>query len=119
MMSAEQLRAHREITIVLFVEALVPFITPVLPVLLDVLSFIIPHMFSIDFNEISGLIAVLSPPVTALSMLASIKPYRDTIVMVICKAMRKQYLPFGGHMITAVSTVSRTPQSQLSTTAKK
>uniref|UniRef100_A0A7E4W0K8 G protein-coupled receptor n=1 Tax=Panagrellus redivivus TaxID=6233 RepID=A0A7E4W0K8_PANRE len=112
MMSAEQLRAHREITIVLFVEALVPFITPVFPVSLDVLSFVIPHMFSIDFNEISGLIFILSPPVTALSKLASIKPYRDTIFTVIYRAMGKQYVPAGRTTITVVSTVSRTPQSQ-------
>uniref|UniRef100_A0A7E4UY24 G_PROTEIN_RECEP_F1_2 domain-containing protein n=1 Tax=Panagrellus redivivus TaxID=6233 RepID=A0A7E4UY24_PANRE len=79
MMSLEQRRFHGEITINLWIEALTPFVTVVLPIYYDISKMIFQYMPCDWFAEFAWLLTLIGPSFTATFKIMSIKAYRGEV----------------------------------------
>uniref|UniRef100_A0A7E4V1N0 G_PROTEIN_RECEP_F1_2 domain-containing protein n=1 Tax=Panagrellus redivivus TaxID=6233 RepID=A0A7E4V1N0_PANRE len=79
LMSSAERRFHSEITMILWVEAVTPFITVCLPIYYDISKLIIPNMPFNWFAEFIWLLTLIGPSFTAIVKLLSIKAFRDAL----------------------------------------
>uniref|UniRef100_A0A7E4UY13 G_PROTEIN_RECEP_F1_2 domain-containing protein n=1 Tax=Panagrellus redivivus TaxID=6233 RepID=A0A7E4UY13_PANRE len=79
LLNTEERRFHNEITMILWVEAVTPFITVCLPIYYDISKLIISNMPFNWFAEFIWLLTLIGPSFTAIFKLISIRAYRDYI----------------------------------------
>uniref|UniRef100_A0A7E4ZT24 G_PROTEIN_RECEP_F1_2 domain-containing protein n=1 Tax=Panagrellus redivivus TaxID=6233 RepID=A0A7E4ZT24_PANRE len=83
LLSKEEQRFHKEITTVLWIEALTPFITIVLPIYYDISAFVLPERPFDWFAEFDWILTIMGPCFTAVLKIISIKAFRETIISMI------------------------------------
>uniref|UniRef100_A0A7E4USW3 G_PROTEIN_RECEP_F1_2 domain-containing protein n=1 Tax=Panagrellus redivivus TaxID=6233 RepID=A0A7E4USW3_PANRE len=84
LMSPEQRKFHSEVTIVLSMEALTPFLTVALPVYVDISKLVFPDLPSQWFAELSWILTLIGPSMTAIIKLVSIKIFREAVTQAFC-----------------------------------
>uniref|UniRef100_A0A7E4ZT21 G_PROTEIN_RECEP_F1_2 domain-containing protein n=1 Tax=Panagrellus redivivus TaxID=6233 RepID=A0A7E4ZT21_PANRE len=103
LMSSSERRFHNEITTILWVEAVTPFVTVVLPIYYDISKIIIPNMPFNWFAEFIWLLTLIGPTFTAIVKLSSIKAFRDYIHKSIYKLIYKEEPMMKVTQLTTVS----------------
>uniref|UniRef100_A0A7E4V1M1 G_PROTEIN_RECEP_F1_2 domain-containing protein n=1 Tax=Panagrellus redivivus TaxID=6233 RepID=A0A7E4V1M1_PANRE len=89
LMSSAERRFHSEITTILWVEAVTPFVTVVLPIYYDISKLAFSNMPFNWFAEFIWLLTLIGPSFTAIVKLLSIKAFRDFI----CRMVYKKFNP--------------------------
>uniref|UniRef100_A0A7E5A1M0 G_PROTEIN_RECEP_F1_2 domain-containing protein n=1 Tax=Panagrellus redivivus TaxID=6233 RepID=A0A7E5A1M0_PANRE len=81
LLSNEEKRFHKEVTFILWIEALTPFITVVLPIYYDISAFILPKRPFDWYAEFQFFLTIIGPSFTAILKMLSMKAYRQAIIL--------------------------------------